>query len=233
MEVKICKIGMADYKHILDLQYALVKARAKNIVGDTFLLTQHPPVITKGKRTDPANIFFSEDHLKKIGIKVYEVNRGGDVTYHGPGQIIGYPIIDLKEYKPGIREFINNMQSAMIDMLKEEYSIEAYPQKGKHTGVWVGQEKIAAFGLAVVNGITMHGFAFNVNTNLSHFDLINPCGLSKKVTSIKKELGREVDFADASDNLLKYLTGRLDWEFSTVSKEEIIEKTQESGKEAE
>jgi lipoyl(octanoyl) transferase len=224
LDILVCNIGMIDYKEALDFQYELVAARQEGRIPNTLLMIEHPAVLTKGTRTDSANIYFTADQLAKAGICVYEVNRGGDVTYHGPGQIIGYPIVDLREFDEGIRVFINTMQEAIIAYLKDKFSIEAYSQKDKFTGVWVGDKKITAFGLAVVHGISMHGFAFNVNTNLSHFDLINPCGLSKGVTSVANELGHEIDMAQATEDVTQYLAKHFEWKIETISYDELKKK---------
>lgn len=221
MEILVCSLGMADYGETLKLQYDLVKARKENKIGNVLLVLEHPPVLTKGTRTDAANIYYSEEQLKEKGISVFEVNRGGDVTYHGPGQVVGYPIVDLHEYGKGIRNFIDTMQESIIDFLECNYDIKAYSQKDKMTGVWVGEEKIAAFGIAVVHGITMHGFAFNVNTNLDHFDLINPCGLSKGVTSVSKLKEEYIDINYAADEIVKSFAKHFDWERTDITIDEL------------
>jgi lipoyl(octanoyl) transferase len=139
-----------------------------------------------------------------MGIDVVRTNRGGDVTYHGDGQIVGYPIINLKNLGMGIRDFVNNLEEIFIQLLKDKYDIEAgrYPE---FTGVWIKNRKITAIGLAVKRGITMHGFAFNVNTNLEHFQLIVPCGITgKEVTSVEKLTGSKVDFDEVNKLTLEY-----------------------------
>jgi lipoyl(octanoyl) transferase len=211
MSVNICMLGKIDYKEALILQNKLVQARQAGRISDTLLLLEHPPVLTKGTRTDATNIYRTEEELQKEGIGVYEVNRGGDVTYHGPGQIIGYPIFNLRDYEPGIRVFIDTMQEAIIQFLKKSYSIEAYSQKGKMTGVWIGDKKIAAFGLAVKSGITMHGFALNINTDLAPFQWINPCGLSRGVTSVQEQLGNPVDMLKAFKGVTRHLVLKFSW----------------------
>ncbi|MHB8962373.1 MAG: lipoyl(octanoyl) transferase LipB [Saccharofermentanales bacterium] len=193
MVLTVCRIGSMPYGEALALQYELVEARRQDRIGNTLLLLEHPSVLTLGTRTEVSNIYCTDEQLSAAGIEKFEVNRGGDVTFHGPGQIVGYPIVQLKEFEQGIRWFISTLEESLISVLKERYGIEAYPQTGKFTGVWVGEFKIAAFGLAVVNGVTMHGFAFNVNTDLQKFNLINPCGLSKGVTSVEQELGCTAD----------------------------------------
>lgn len=224
MKLTICKIGLMPYGEALKIQYELVEARQKNIIGNTLLLLEHPAVLTKGTRTDSANIYLSEEQLAKAGIGVYEVNRGGDVTYHGPGQIVGYPIVQLKDFEQGIRWFIQTLEASLIDLLLNEYGIVAHPLKDKFTGVWVGDRKIAAFGLAVQHGVTMHGFAFNVNTNLDHFNWINPCGLSKGVTSIAEELGHNVDISRMFDLVAQSIASHFGWETENIGLVELKNK---------
>ena len=134
MKITICNIGRIPYDQALELQYDLVLARQENRIGNTLLLLEHPPVLTLGTRADPANIYLSREQLAAQGVTIHEVNRGGDVTYHGPGQIIGYPIVQLHEYEQGIRGFINTMQASLIDLLRGQYEIEAHPRQDKYTG---------------------------------------------------------------------------------------------------
>lgn len=216
MKITICNIGRMPYDKALELQYDLVLARQENRIGNTLLLLEHPPVLTLGTRADPANIYISREQLEAQGVTIHEVNRGGDVTYHGPGQIIGYPIIQLHEYDQGIRGFINTIQASLIDLLVSQYGIEAHPRQDKYTGVWVGDKKIVAFGLAVKQGVTMHGFAFNVNTDLRHFNWINPCGLSLGVTSVAEELGHTVDMDQAFDLVAHSFADHFDWEIEWI-----------------
>lgn len=216
MKITICNIGRMPYDKALELQYDLVLARQENRIGNTLLLLEHPPVLTLGTRADPANIYISREQLEAQGVTIHEVNRGGDVTYHGPGQIIGYPIVQLHEYDQGIRGFINTMQASLIDLLVRQYGIEAHPRQDKYTGVWVGDKKIVAFGLAVKHGVTMHGFAFNVNTDLRHFNWINPCGLSLGVTSVAEELGHTVDMNQAFDLVAHSFADHFEWEIEWI-----------------
>jgi len=221
MKITICHIGRMPYDQALELQYDLVAARQENRIGNTLLLLEHPPVITMGTRADPANIYLSRDQLEVLGVTIHEVNRGGDVTYHGPGQIIGYPIVQLHDYDQGIRGFINTMQASLIDLLLQQYGIEAHPRRDKYTGVWVGDKKIAAFGLAVKQGVTMHGFAFNVNTELSHFNWINPCGLSLGVTSVAEESGYTVDMDQAFDLVARSFADHFAWEIEWINLDDL------------
>ncbi|MHB1484384.1 MAG: lipoyl(octanoyl) transferase LipB [Saccharofermentanales bacterium] len=223
MKLNICKIGLMPYGEALDLQYEIVDARLDGRIGNTLLLLEHPAVLTKGTRTDAANIYISEEQLKKNGISVFEVNRGGDVTYHGPGQIVGYPFVQLKEMEMGIRGFIQTLEASLIDLLHDEFGIEAHPLQDKYTGVWVGDEKITAFGLAVRHGVTMHGFAFNVNTDLSHFNWINPCGLSKGVTSVAEQTGHPADMGNTFDLVARSITEHFKWEAEYIDLDTLRE----------
>lgn len=227
MDLNICKIGLMPYGEALKLQYEIVAAHLNGKIGNTLLLLEHPAVLTKGTRTDACNIYLSEEQLAKNGISVFEVNRGGDVTYHGPGQIVGYPFIQLKELDMGIRGFIQTLEASLIDLLHDEYGIEAHPLKDKYTGVWVGDNKITAFGLAVQHGVTMHGFAFNVNTDLSHFNWINPCGLSKGVTSVEEQIGHPADINRTFDLVAQSIAAHFKWEAKYIDLEELREMVKE------
>ncbi len=212
------------YGEALELQKKLVQARLDGRIEDILLLLEHRHVITKGTRTDPANIYFSSEQLKMKGIEVFEVNRGGDVTYHGPGQLIGYPIVQLKDYEQGIRWFIRALEDAIIDLLSSRFGISGHVESGKYTGVWVGEKKIAAFGLAVVHGVTMHGFALNINTELSYFDLINPCGLSRGVTSVLNETGEAADLHECAKLLIPLIEKKLDTEIVSIDREYLMRR---------
>lgn len=212
MKLNILSLGQCDYKKALDIQYDILKKRQENEIGDTLILVEHPPVITLGRHAQESNIVVSEDYLKEKGVSLYNINRGGDVTYHGLGQIVGYPIVKLKERKIGIKDFVGGIEKTFINILEEEYNIASRQDKD-HTGVWVDNSKIVAIGLAVKRGVTMHGFAYNVNTNLSHFDLIVPCGLADKgVTSIEKILGNSADFNNANELVKEYFTKVFDYD---------------------
>jgi lipoyl(octanoyl) transferase len=194
-----------DYKEALDIQEGLMAKCRNDEACDTLLLVEHPPVLTLGRSGKPSNILVSKEFLDSNGVKVYEVSRGGDVTYHGPGQIVGYPVLNLGHYGKDIREFVSRIQEAIISLLKNEFNIEARKDEKKYTGVWVDNDKITAIGISVKHWITMHGFAFNVNTDLEHFKWINPCGITDKgVTSLKKITGHEMDFDRVNDLVADY-----------------------------
>lgn len=194
MKLQIVHAGLMDYGSALALQERLLLRRQEGAIGDTLLLLQHPPVLTLGKRGETENILLDAQALRDLGVSVYEINRGGDVTYHGPGQLVGYPIMDLADRGKDVRAFVEGLEEVFIRLLAEQYGIDAHREDRKYTGVWVGDEKITAIGIAVKRWVTMHGFAFNVNTDLSHFQWINPCGITDRgVTSLAKLLGAPQD----------------------------------------
>lgn len=205
MKLVVQKLGRIDYDKALAIQEDLLIKRQEGIIPDTLLILEHPPVITLGRRGKYDNILLPLDMLAANGVKTYEVSRGGDVTYHGPGQVIGYPIVDLAEHGRDIKQFVRNIEELFIRLLDREFGITAHREEKKFTGVWVGDEKITAIGIAVKRWVTMHGFAFNVSTNLEHFSWINPCGITDRgVTSVKKLLNMEIDQEKAADLVIKY-----------------------------
>ncbi len=192
-----------DYKKAFELQLELHDKRQKNEINDTLLLVEHPAVLTIGTSGSRDNLVVSSAYLSQKGIAVYESSRGGDITYHGPGQLVGYPILNLKEHKQDLHWLVRSYEEVFIRLLKE-YNIKAQRIKGM-TGVWVGDEKITAIGVAVRRWITYHGFAFNIAPDLEHFSYIVPCGIKDKgVTSLKKLLGFELVKEEVVDKLIKY-----------------------------
>lgn len=201
-------LGLKEYKSCWDYQeerlQELTKEKlstGKPTADNHFILVEHPHVYTLGKSGDETNMMANADFLKKIEATYYKINRGGDITYHGPGQLVGYPIIDLEYYKIGVREYIERMEDAIIATVAE-YGLEAGRKEGA-TGVWLQAEhkvrarKICAIGVRVSRYITMHGFALNVNTDMRYYNYINPCGFaSSAVTSIQQELGREISMEE-------------------------------------
>ena len=178
------------------------------------LFVEHNPVYTLGKSGKAENILFSEAMLERIGAEFFHIERGGDVTFHGPGQIVGYPILDLEKIGIGLREYIEALEQSVIDLLKQ-WGIQAGRIAGA-SGVWIEPEsvrarKICAIGVRASRYVTMHGFAFNVATDLRYFSYINPCGfVDKGVTSLEKELGHKVDFEQVKLELLNQLKEKLD-----------------------
>ncbi len=204
MKLDVIKTGNIDYQTAYNLQLDLLEKRKNNDINDTLLLVEHPPVFTIGTSGTSDNITVSKEFLQNSGIGVFETNRGGDITYHGPGQIVGYPILKLKNHKKDLHWLLRSYEEVFIRLLKEEYDITAERIKGL-TGVWVGDEKITAIGVGVRHWITYHGFAFNINPNLNHFSYIIPCGIMDKgVTSLKKILGYEVEEKEVMKKVIKY-----------------------------
>jgi lipoyl(octanoyl) transferase len=219
MKLTILNKGLMDYGEALDLQKNLLEKRQNEEINDTLILLEHPPVITKGKRTEDHHIVLSDTILKNQGIGLYEIDRGGEATYHGPGQLVGYLIFNLYNKQRELKKFIAKVEEIFITLLKEEYGISA-DRDLKHRGVWVGNEKITAIGISIHKAVTMHGFAFNINTNLDHFKWIIPCGITDKgVTSIKKITGKNQDMKK-----IKYLTGKYLAQIFNYEDVEIIEK---------
>lgn len=189
-----------SYAAGLELQKQLVEQRRAGEIGDQLLLLEHPPVITLGVKTrnDRAHVVATADALEAEGVEVFETGRGGDVTYHGPGQLVGYPIVDLKPDRCDVHKYVRDLEEVMI-LTAAGFGVEASRLPGL-TGAWVGNEKLAAIGVRIARWITSHGFAFNVNTSLDHFDFIVPCGITDRgVTSLHKLLGHPVPMHEVED----------------------------------
>jgi len=185
------QLHVVTYENGLKLQQKLVEMRQAETISDQLLLLEHPPVITLGRGGKVDNLLASDEALQLHGVRFYETTRGGDITYHGPGQIVGYPILHLGEGNRDVRKYVTNLEEVLIRTVAE-YGITAARIDGRR-GIWVGNDKIAAIGVRIARWVTSHGWALNVNTNLEHFRLITPCGLhGTGVTSIERELGRQV-----------------------------------------
>jgi lipoyl(octanoyl) transferase len=192
-EIEVRRLGVVSYADALALQQALVEDRKAGRIPDQLLLLQHPPVITLGvkNRHDRTNILASADALEQQGVAVFETGRGGDVTYHGPGQLVGYPIVDLKPDRRDVHRYVRDLEQVLIQTAAA-FEVTAARIPGL-TGAWVGHDKLAAIGVRISRWVTSHGFAVNVNTDLSHFDLIVPCGIADRgVTSLAKLLGHSI-----------------------------------------
>ena len=232
--VEIQELGLKDYKETWEFQEQLFKEiidiKIKNRREQTslethnyFLLVEHPHVYTLGKSGDVDNLLISEEKLAEINARFYKINRGGDITYHGPGQIVGYPILDLENFFTDIHKYLRFLEEMIIRTLSE-YGLKAERSPGE-TGVWFDAgtpfaRKICALGVRSSRWVTMHGFAFNVNTNLGYFDYMNPCGIKgKAVTSLNVELGKpEISQEEVKEKLLKH--------FSELFEAELIQKTE-------
>ena len=197
------RLGLVPYGEALDLQKELVEERRAGRVPDLLMLLQHPPVITLGVRRDSrSHITASEEQLAMHGVEVHEAGRGGDVTYHGPGQIVGYPILDLRPDRCDVHRYVRDLEQVMIRVCAD-YGISAHRVDG-FSGAWVGTEKIGAIGVRISRWITSHGFAFNVNTRLEDFQLIVPCGIADRgVTSLGKLLGEELSIEEVEDRFIR------------------------------
>jgi lipoyl(octanoyl) transferase len=198
-----CDLGLIDYAEAWDLQKKILEKRKSKLDSDVFFMLEHPNTYTLGKVAKKENLVGSQDYLEQNRISVFEIDRGGDITYHGPGQIVGYPIINLNEWHKDTHKYLRALEEVIILTCKE-YGLIA-GRNPKYTGVWIDDEKIAAIGVKVSNWITMHGFAFNVNTDLSFFNGIIPCGITDKaVTSLSKKLNAQMELNEVKVKLLRW-----------------------------
>jgi lipoyl(octanoyl) transferase len=196
------QLGVVDYAAGLELQREKVSARKAGAIPDTLLLLEHPHVYTLGRNARREHVLVSAEFLKSRGAEVFETDRGGDVTYHGPGQLVGYPIIDLTRHRRDIAWYMRTLEEVFI-RVASDYGVEAGRLPGA-TGVWVGSEKLVAMGVHISRWITSHGFAFNVNTDLRYFDWIVPCGLRDKgVTSLARLLGRRREIDEVASRVVE------------------------------
>lgn len=201
--VRVLRIGLQKYDVVLKLQEQLRESVKSELCPHTVVACQHPHVYTVGKRKTVHNILSPLSELHELGAEVVSVGRGGDVTYHGPGQVVLYPILNLRSLKMGARVFVENLEDVMINTAKR-YHIDAYGRVPGQSGVWVEDRKLGAVGVQISSGISSHGMAFNVTTDLKFFDHIVPCGIhNKSVTSLKKELGdRYLNLEDVTKDLI-------------------------------
>ncbi len=193
------------YADALGLQRSLVADRQAGHAGEVLILLEHPHVLTLGVRGDGgrSHILAAPGVLAERGVEVYETGRGGDITYHGPGQVVGYPIVDLKPDRCDVHRYVRDLEEVMI-RTAAGYGIEAQRISGL-TGVWVGDEKLAAIGVRIARWVTSHGFAFNVSTDLEYFRLIVPCGIADRgVTSLSRLLGRTIDLREVEDRIVAH-----------------------------
>lgn len=182
-------LGKISYSTCLSVQYKLAELRAKSLIEDTLLLLEHNPVITFGRSGGEESLLAPMENIREAGVEIFYTDRGGDATYHGPGQLVGYPIFNLTKHGKDVHLFLRNIERAVIDCLSD-FGISSQAVPG-FTGVWVGDEKICSIGIAVRRWISYHGFALNVSPNFDHWALLHPCGLvGRKVTSIERLLGK-------------------------------------------
>ena len=195
------RLGRIPYAHGLELQEKLVAERQAGHIPDQLLLLEHDPVFTFGRNAQAQNILLPAEALRERGFELFETGRGGDVTYHGPGQVVGYPILDLSPDRRDVHRYVRDLEEVMIRTCAD-YGLVASRVAGL-TGTWLGDEKIGAIGVRIARWVTSHGFALNVGTDLSAFDLIVPCGIrGRGVTSLERKLGRPVPLDDVMDRLV-------------------------------
>jgi len=205
--IDVRRLGLVSYADGLELQRGLVDDRKAGRIPDTLLLLQHPHVLTIGVKKDGRrHILAAPDLLAARGVEVFETGRGGDVTYHGPGQLVGYPIIDLNPGRRDVHVYVRDLEEVMIRVCAD-YGLAAGRVKGM-SGAWIGDGKIGAVGVRISRWVTSHGFAFNVTTDLDFFNLIVPCGIADKaVTSLAAELGRPAPMAEVEDAFVRHFSG--------------------------
>ena len=224
-------LGVKSYQPTWDYQESLLakntqiksiaREKGENVLDSCtehrFIMVEHPPVFTLGKNGKREHVLVSEEQLQKLGIEFFHINRGGDITYHGLQQIVGYPIIDLDKFKTDLGWYLRSLEQVIIDTIAE-YGLKGERSAGE-TGVWLAPDnpfmarKICAMGIKCSRWITMHGFALNVNTDLSHFEYIVPCGIQgKTVTSLEKELGEKVDYQEVKEKIKKHFALIFDCE---------------------
>jgi len=214
--LEVRRLGVMPYGEALALQRALVEDRRAGRIPDTLLLVEHPHVLTLGVRGDGgrSHILAAAEVLASRGVEIHETGRGGDITYHGPGQVVGYPIIDLKPDRCDVHRYVRDLEDVLI-RTASDYGVVAERVDGL-TGVWAGREKLAAIGVRIARWITSHGFAFNVTTNLDYFELIVPCGIADRgVTSLARLTGRQIEAAEVG--------GRIAENFANVFNTRILQ----------
>jgi lipoyl(octanoyl) transferase len=232
--VKICHIvdlGLMGYAEAWELQKRVVAARKAGAIEDVLLLCEHPHVITQGRSGKRENLLASEHVLKQKGVEFHATDRGGDITYHGPGQIVGYPILNLGAIRRDVVWYVRMLEEAMI-RATAHFGITAERVAGK-TGIWVGdtggEAKLAAIGVHISRWVTSHGFAYNVSTDLRFFDLIVPCGIAdRKATSLEKLLGRTITINEVAPRIASHLGEIFGLEIKEASRLELLEKLQEA-----
>jgi lipoate-protein ligase B len=217
----LLNLPRTDYVKALELQHACVSARKQGRLDrDLVILLEHPPVFTLGRRGGLGNLLIPKDHLEQKGIDIMPIERGGDITYHGPGQLVGYLIIDLKAARMGIIDLVGALESAMADTARC-WGLQVRGNE-RYRGAWVGNRKLGSIGLTIRRGITFHGMALNVNTDLTPFSWINPCGIEGcAMTSLAKETGRSISMEDVRRQLVRQVEKQLDMSLSSITLDAI------------
>jgi lipoyl(octanoyl) transferase len=237
---QIIELGLIAYAEAYALQKRVVAARKADAIGDVLLLCEHTPVITQGRNGKREHLLVSENVLRQRNVEFHESSRGGDVTYHGPGQLVGYPILQLGAIRKDVVWYVRMLEEVMI-RTSAEFGISAHREEGK-TGIWVADEekdftqssgreegiapeKLGAIGVHISRWVTSHGFAYNVATDLRNFDLIVPCGIvGRRATSLEKLLGRAVSVSDIRPRMVRHFGDVFGLEMKAESREELLEK---------
>lgn len=217
-------LGLIPYAEACELQHRLVAARKASAIPDVLLLCEHPHVITLGRNTRPEHLLASDRRLAEMNAEVHPADRGGDITYHGPGQIVGYPILDLTEHRRDVRWYVEQLEEVMI-RTAADFGIAAKRVESQH-GVWIdapsGAEKLGALGVHLSRWVTSHGFAYNVSTDLRYFDLIVPCGIEGKgTTSLEGALGRDVSIEEVRDRTIAHFAAVFGFDIKRIKSEEL------------
>jgi lipoyl(octanoyl) transferase len=227
----IVELGRIGYSEAWTLQKRLVAARKADAIEDVLLLCEHPHVITLGRNVKREHLLASEHVLKQKGVELQATDRGGDITYHGPGQIVGYPILNLGAIRRDVVWYVRMLEEAMI-RATAEFGVEAVRENGK-TGIWVhaanSAEKLAAIGVHISRWVTSHGFAYNVSTDLRFFDLIVPCGIAdRKAASLEKILGRSIERKEVAPQLVRHFGEVFGLEMKQASRQELLDKLEQA-----
>ena len=227
----ITDLGLISYTEALALQQRLAAARKAGALGDVLLLCEHPHVITLGRNAKSENLLVSEHVLRQKGVELHATNRGGDITYHGPGQIVGYPILNLGAIRRDVGWYVRTLEEAMISV-SGDFDVTAFRVKGK-TGIWVQvgdhaeatEEKLGAIGVHISRWVTTHGFAYNVSTDLRYFDLIVPCGIAdRKATSLEKLLWRNISAEEVKPRLVQHLARLFGFAPHAVTRDSLLKQ---------
>ncbi len=220
----ILQPGRMDYEESLTVQRSLFTARRAGLIDHVFMLLEHPPVYTIGRRYKARDhLLVSEDELASRGIPVYETDRGGDITYHGPGQLVGYPIFDLSAWYQDVFRYLRDLEEVIIRVVAD-YGIQAERIDGL-TGVWVQNEKIAALGIKMSWWVTRHGFSLNVDPDLSMYDHIIPCGIfDKSVTSLSKILESRINMDQVSNHLIRHMASVFEIDFEKITLQQLMKR---------
>jgi len=226
--VGLINLGVEPYGPMQALQNRLVERRQQGAIGDLLLLLEHTPVITLGRRADAAHILVPAEALAREGVEVQQTERGGDVTYHGPGQLVGYPILHLPSYDLGASDYMHRLEEVIARALAD-FGLATHRREGV-IGVWVGNNKIAALGVRIKRGVTFHGFALNVNPNMRHWSFIIPCGITDGwVTSLAQELPQPPSMAEVRQRIAHHFAALFQVELAPTTLEAQGERMKEEG----